>query len=433
MLLWQWAEKLSVLPGYNELYDEMLCVVKERSGEMEEGKLLYSRGMHSLRQNDPRDVLRYMGRARIRLLTKETIEGGIRAALVCSDAYREMGLYWAARMEALIAANFAMQNRESIYDYPKLGLLAAKQMGWLELKLGRVAPFIAWYELSRYLVYELRSTQQDISNFEEELEMQESVLGCFFLNLNFDDVKALAKLKDGLDKVNLPMARFALLYSLGDIDTLMKEGPKGWSIDRKELDDFFAKWKDQPASKEIRKNLTGETRSYCELDSTIMGVTYHLKARNTFGIVGFSENLLGVIEAALATAKWENLAFIIDRVEILVDMDLRGNNPPTMQLEQPYDPNGYAFIWRPDIMDWMSGTSSKQLSEYLHKFFLKLLLDITIDPIDDMKHEFESWAKDGVFDRAFGTSPIINALKNVIGVKRYEIDYWSKPTASSEI
>jgi hypothetical protein len=104
-----------------------------------------------------------------------------------------------------------------------------------------------------------------------------------------------------------------------------------------------------------------------------------------------------------------------------------------MDLEQPYDPNGYAFIWRPNIRDWMSGTNSKQLSEYLHKFFLKLLLDITIDPIDDMKHEFELWAKDGVFDRAFGPFPICIALTNLIGVEGYEINYWSKPTTSPKI
>ena len=104
-----------------------------------------------------------------------------------------------------------------------------------------------------------------------------------------------------------------------------------------------------------------------------------------------------------------------------------------LNLEEPYDPNGYKFIWKPDLLDWMSGTHGKQINGYVKDFFFKLILDITIDPIEDLKQEFESWAKEGAFNRAFSILPTINALKNVIGVSSYDIEYWSHPTHSSEI
>jgi hypothetical protein len=164
-----------------------------------------------------------------------------------------------------------------------------------------------------------------------------------------------------------------------------------------------------------------------------MGVTYRLKSKNSFSTIAFTEDLLSSIEAALALAHWGNLAFIVDEIEILVDFSLEGKNPPVLDLEEPFDPKGYKFIWKPDLLDWMSGNQGKQISHYVQKFFLKLLLDITIDPIEDLKQEFEAWAKEGAFDRAFSVLPTINALKNVIGVSGYDIEYWSNPTPSSEI
>lgn len=427
------GETLCNLPGYDELFDAMLVAIKERSGEIERGKFLYKRGIQAVHMNNLDDILHYMGQARASLMQEKTLEGGIHAALVCSHAYRCNGLLWAARSEALLAANFAMKNYESLYEYPKLALFSAIQMSSLELELGRIAPFIAWYQLSWYLITHLRSMQIDISNLEEDLKMQELVLGCFFLKLNSDDLKTLASLLKGLDDVNLPMARFALLYGLDDIETLINEGPEEWSIHREKIDEFFNSWKTQPASEEIPNGLAGQTHPYCELKTTIMGVTYLLKSKNSFGTIAFAEDLLSSIEAALARARWENLAFIIDEIEILVDSSLEGRNPPVLNLEEPYDPNGYKFIWKPDLLDWMSGTHGKQINGYVKDFFFKLILDITIDPIEDLEQEFESWAKEGAFNRAFSFLPTINAIKNVIGVSSYDIEYWSHPTHSSEI
>jgi hypothetical protein len=270
-------------------------------------------------KNNFDDTLHYMGQARASLMQEKTLEGGIHAALVCSHAYRCKGLLWAARREALLAANFAMKNLESLYEYPKLALFAAIQMSSLELELGRIAPFIAWYELSWYLINYLRSMQIDIGNLEEDLKTQELVLDCYFLKLNSDDLKTLASLTNGLDAVNLPMARLALLYGLDDINTLIKEGPEEWSKHRDKLEEFFDSWKNQPASEEIPNSLAGQTHPYCEFKTTIMGVTYRLKSKNSFGSIVFSEDLISSIEAALALARWENLAFIIDEIEISVD------------------------------------------------------------------------------------------------------------------
>lgn len=424
---------LGHLPGYNSLFSEMRRIARDRLGETSEGELLYRHGMQLIEKGKLQDVLRYLGQAQVKLAKRETLQNSIRAALGCCHAYMGMGLYWAARMEALTAAHIALRTMEAAYEFPVEGALASIFMGWLELRLGRIAPFIAWYQLSWLLVGHLRTIQYDVERLEEDLRLQEGVLGCFFLNMDSEDVKELADFQQSLDRVNLPMARWALLYALDEIDALLKEVPEQLAANRKKLDEFFSKWKAQPASEQLPEDLTRETRPYQKFETTIMNVSYHVTARNNFGSIAFAENLLGIIETALALAKWENLAFIVDEVKIVVDVDASGNNPPPLDLEMPPDPEGYYLIWKPDMLEWLRKTDRKQVHDYFMKFLLKLLLDITIDPKDDLTQELERWYHEGTFNRAIGMSPTSIALMDLIGKERYEFSYWRKPAASPQV
>jgi hypothetical protein len=411
--------------GYDELFEEMRHVSQRRSGEISEGKLLFERGMQLIEKGKPRDILRYLGQARIRLSKKETMEESIRAALGCAHAYMEMGLYWAARIEALITAHVALRTRESRYEFPLEGLLAAKLIAWVELSLARIGPFLAWHRLSRLLVAHLRSLQYEVGKFEEALWQQEAVLGCFFLNLEPQDVREFRELKNGLARSNLPLARLALLYAIHEDDIPLSEVPPGLPKTKEELDNFFKMLKDQPAADQLPRNLTGETRSYWNHEIVIMNVRYRLKTRNYLGPILFSENLLGIIEAALALAEWSNLAFIVDEVTFLVDTNESGNNPPKLDMGAPPSTLGYAFIWHPDMLKWLNEVGRSEITSYFMEFLLKLLLDTTIDPFDELKKELDRWDKEDTFSRAIGTSPTSIAVRDILGDDCYDLRYWS--------
>lgn len=421
------------LPGYDLLFDEMCQTVRNRKGETSEGKLLFERGIQLIDKDKPKDVLRLLGQARIRLSKEETLKESIWAALGCCNAYREMGLYWAARIEALIAAHTALRTKDSLYEFPIEGFLAAKNMAWLEMTLARIGPFIAWHHLCWLIIAQLKSMQYEVEKFAEELRIQEGVLGCFFLNLDSSDLKELSDLQYGLDYANLSMARWALLYGLGEFEKLVEELPQELAANKEKFDEYFLKWKNQPASEQLSKVLTGETRSYWNYESTIMGVTYRLKARNYLGPILFSENLLGIIEAALSLARWENLAFIVEEVNFLIDIKESGKNPPNLDLEAPPDPRGYQFLWLPGMLKWLNETDRAEVTDFLMQFLLKLLMDITIDPFDDLKQELDTWHKEDTFSRALGSSPTSIAIMDIIGKEPYELGYWCNTTAPSEI
>lgn len=428
-ILTEMGDMLGGLPGYDSLFEEMRKIAGKREGEIAEGRLLYERGLQLASGDDPRKVLFYLGLARPRLNKRETEKENIRISLACCDAYRQVGFRWAARMEAIGALHSAMR-QGTANEYILEAFLSAKTLGWIELELGRVVPFISWYQISWGLLGRLRDLDYNVERFEKELRIQEGVLGCLFLNLSPGDLKQYIGLKGGLDRANLPMARWALLYANGEADAIKNEMPsemKHWITD---IDKDFAIWKSQPAAEELPSRMPGEAQLTCTYETKIMGVLYKVKTANEFGPIAFSENILGIVEAALALAKWENLAFVVDEVSMEVRIKDFGANPPPIDLNAPPNPNGYVFEWKIGMVDWLTTTGREEVSKYLLQFLLKMLIDITIDPIKDIKDEIEQWGKNETFSRALGLSPTVIPLQDMIGRKLYEISLWDGSTAS---
>lgn len=420
---------LGDLPGYKSLFNEICAIAKKRLGETSEGKLLYKRGMQLIEADKPQEALHFLGKARKRLSKEETLSENIHATFACAVAYRSMGLFWAAKREALLVAHMSLRTIASTYEFPLEGFFAIKLLGWLELGLSRIGPFVAWYSFSSSLLKYLQSLQYDIDKFVVELQSQDAILGCFFLNLEPEDTKELGTLPDGLKNAGLHMARQALLYALGDFNTLVKELPQELAGDKGELDKFFLEWKKQPVSEQLPKRLSGETRSYWNYETTLMGVNYRIKTRNYLGPITFAEDLLAIVEAALALARWENFAFIEDEVKILVDVDKAGQNPPRVDFSVSGS-DGYPFVWQPDMLDWLIKTDYKKITDYFMTFLLNLLLYLTIDPIKDVKKELDEWKMQETFFRALSMPPTCIPLLDIIGKERYELSYWLNPTST---
>jgi len=182
--------------------------------------------------------------------------------------------------------------------------------------------------------------------------------------------------------------------------------------------------------KQMPKNIAQETAPYREFETTMMGVKYAVKTRNNFGPLVFAENLLGIIEAALALAKWENMAFIVEKVNFVVDIDASGNNPPPIELTGLSDSDSCILIWKPDMVDWLCKTDTKKTGDYFMQLLLNLLFRITIDPLEDLQRELEKWHKEDTFSRAIGTSPTCLALLDIIGENAYELRHWYKTPAT---
>lgn len=423
------------LPRYDSLFSETCSIAEERVGETEVGELFYERGVQLLRNNRFKEAIVYLSKARIKLYKEETLDKCMMASLGCAIAYYHLGFYWAARMEALLASNIILRNVDSIHDSPFKSIMATKLMVLLELHLGRITSFMAWFEISQILVNVLKSQQYEIEEFENELRERDILLGCFFLNANPDEIKKLSGLEYGLERVNLRMARLAFLYALGETEILTEEIIPQFEPNKKKMEEFFQTWKKQPAAQQIPSNFLNETKPFLTFNTSIMQVNYEVEVRNDLSTILFAENLLGVIESAFSVANWANLAFIVYEVPILIDIDDSGANPPSFDLDTPPDSDeGYRLIWRPDLLEWLSLKESKEtLIDFLKQFILKLLVDTTIDPSEDLKEELSRLLEVDTLGRALGISPTSILVNNLLGDKWYDINYWCKASASPEI
>src|SRR5205085_2918338 len=97
------------------------------------------------------EALRFLGQGRARLFKDETLRSAVRASLGCSHAYAAMGLRWAARTEAMAAAHVALRKEEGELFCPHEGFWAVTSLARLDLYLGRVVAFLAWFELGLFL------------------------------------------------------------------------------------------------------------------------------------------------------------------------------------------------------------------------------------------------------------------------------------------
>jgi len=425
-----------IVPEYEELFNEASELVRQRSGDRAEGEMLLKRGQQLLVNDHHRESLLLLGKARSRLAKEESLEDSCRAALACCDAYLHMQLFWAARMEALLGAVLALRVTERGFVDPFLGLLAAKRMCWCELALGRVAPFLAWYEICLMSLSQLDPEVYRCDRLSEDLRQNELWLGCFFLNLEAGDARELRELVSVLQSLGMPMAHDALAYASGDSAEVASElaGLVGASVD--EVHESFRRWREEMPEKGVMREMTGETRSHCCFRTTVMGIAFRVTSRNSFGPILFSENLLGVLEAILALARWEHLALIVDHIVFSVDESRSGENPPITEISGTDQSltechSHYELLFKPDMLRWMI-ESRGEMCGWLHQFMLRVIIDATMDPIEDLVAEIDHWGEEGTFDRALSASPTCVIVGALIGRDRYDLNYWyNRPDPSS--
>ncbi|MBC8489989.1 MAG: hypothetical protein H8D45_28565, partial [Bacteroidetes bacterium] len=390
--------------GYNLLFETIEKLSIDRTSENQRGELFYIRGVQCLENDQLELALKYLGQARVLLAKEETIVKSIRASYGCSIAYFGLEHHWAAKMEALISVFLSTSGKTlDSMQFLLEHFLAIKLLCWEELRLGQIRSFSQWYRYNLIVLDYLEKDGHDCEKFKEELMIQDCVLGCFLLNISDSNLNDLKQIQNRLESNGLFMSELCLKYRNQGFQGVQEEFPEELSAEEK-IYEYFYMLKQNPASAQIPAELTDEFKEYKKIDTEIMGIKYIVTTRNFLGTILISENLLGVIEAALCLAKWENFAFIVDEIHFLVDIHDSGNNPPLNIIAQETNPDGYFLIWKPDVLEYII-KSPKEIRDFFHKFFFKILLDSTIDPKEDLQEEFERLHSEHTFSRAMSFTP----------------------------
>ena len=275
----------------------------------------------------------------------------------------------------------------------------------------------------------MKSLPIDTAEFTKELVQQDGCLSCLFHKVPSEELGELADLDKCLEDMRLDFARITLLNATGRKSIVLAEMKEVPGFTEGEFDIIMKKLADQPAFSQLPEHLCDEGRTICRFKTRLFGVTYNIRCRNKIGPLLFAENLLGVLESALAFAKWENLAFVVDEVNIFIDENDAGENPPKISFQHFACGREQQLVCNVGMLEWMR-TNVSSFRAFLHRLLLQMLLATTIDPLKDLERELDNWHKEKSFERALASSPTSVAIIDLLQNHCYDLNYWINTAAS---
>jgi hypothetical protein len=422
------GESFGGIPAYDELFDTIIDVKAGREGELAAARLLLRRGVQQLKDDHPYEAIRTLGLSLRRLYKHESRSDAIRALYYCGCAYEQVGLLWAARGTLLSAASLAAGEWAKYGEITPSQAACYRKIKWLELQLGRVPQALAWHEVDTIVRQVLNDKRGLESTYSEEDGVFDAILGILFLKTDYWELKWLSSLPDVLDQLGLFNAWAALMYALGHESELRETFFQviGAGEDPKTL---FAKWRDQPASKNLPKHPSLYEERKVILESHLLGCNITVKSDNVSPCVELAESVLAALESLLSTGTVKSLTIR----EPVLSMDVRMSD----FAQPPFEFKLQDDTGRPHVnitcarIEPQSMSSSEQ--ENLKQTLLRLLGAIfaRIVMADDVIHAFEVLVRDELaLERSVGFTGSFVTVSNVLGAHpKSRISDWSKPGA----
>lgn len=289
-------------PKYDELLEVVIDITEKRASEGKAGQILLKRGLQKFRTGKNYDAIKLIGRAQQKLAMDEYKSEWITSLVFCGLAYEAVGLLWAARANFLMATNIAFSEytKNGKIEFPSLRYV--QKLVWLELQLGRLPYVLAWMELSSIIANLMVFDGDHEKKYQDERTLQDQVLAILLIKTNFWELKWVDFLPSVLDKMGLYSSWMTLLYILGYEQRLREEKVIPEEESPEAIRELFGRLCDQPASKDIPDHPELMNGSTVKLVSPVLGCTVIIKASNHQTTLFLAENIIGALEAFLATS-----------------------------------------------------------------------------------------------------------------------------------
>jgi hypothetical protein len=405
-------------PEYEDLYESILPLLQKREGEIASARAALRRSMQKLESGRYYDAIALAGKALTPLWRNETQSELLAALYVCAQAYEEIGLLWAARGALLNAASVVV-NRFHEDNRPEvLRIGCFSRLKWLEVLLGRVPHALAWYKAEEAV----RSFKEEkVDPTSEEFVQFDAVLGMMFLKVDLRQLRSLERLPDVLTALGLQAASTALLYALGWTDDVAAEvGIESPA----ELENFFVKWRGQPAGKDLPAQIELNDADRLSFASSILGCRIEVAADNNPSCEALAESFLAAFESALATAYRQQIVPLHPSIEVEISSTSGTAFPFAFEVtEAPL---------RLQVHVACASFDPHKLAMEEHQVLKKKLFELIATlvahcfPVDDFQERFTKlFGAEGAFDRALGFTGSFVTLGNVLGkIPPTRIDAW---------
>lgn len=289
-------------PAFDEVYTKLTEVIAQRRSDGAAGQAHIKRGFQKLELENPYEAIRWLGRAEELLLKREYRDELTQALLGSSGAYSVVGLRWAARNRALAALDHTMQEFRESGTVEWSAWIAAKQLVWSELRLGRVPQALAAMILAKMLLPASAPSDELKAEADEDLISIEVAFGLLLLNLQPEQLHGITRLHDIFEEYDLVIAGMATLFSLGQREALRSEGYCPAEQTDQDIEEFLAHWIAVPGADQMPDHTILMDDDTVEFRSVVLGCSILLTSNSDPVSVGIAESILGCLESFMATS-----------------------------------------------------------------------------------------------------------------------------------
>ena len=284
-------------PDYEVLHEKLINAVATRNGDVAAALLLVQRAAQALDNDRPYVAIKSAGKALARLYKHETRQELVEALYICGNAYRQVGLPWAARGTILTAASVAVNEFWTYDEITPAQAMCFSRLRWLELQLGRVPHCLVWHETAQAVEAALIHKGADGCRALEQAIWFDTCLAVLLLKADLRQLKDLSRLPDTLGSLELHLSAATLLFALGHGYHL----PTELGVPDSEREAFFQKLRSQPAAEQMPSSLQLCNHQKVAWESRVLGCHITVNAENRSPCLELTESLLAALEALLAT------------------------------------------------------------------------------------------------------------------------------------
>lgn len=429
------SERLIKLPEliesnfrFEELLDYLQTVIGKKEGDLAEAEFAFEKAMIYFEQKNYRKALKELTKSKFKGISQETLYETIQNLIATGDCYIELGFSLAAKNELLMAYHLS-----GLYQDKPLksqALLSLRALNNIELQRGRLRLALWWLQLHEMLCHLWRADEQMLGphgiKFDGEVD---SSLACVLVwafksdKAIFNDIYPIVK------KLQLPLSCIFAESLLGGIEAGKKCAKElNWDDEWCKLSDMVEKSVSSNFNFKVEENICNEDNMYICENFEIVGVKFTLKTQNDYFCNLLAESLGAAIQAFFVNGRLENLAIIEDEVELEFKIDTW--DWEEIQTENVVDSKCIRKIYKINQKSFnkLLPETGKEGIYWIRLQLLCLLLEICIDPLEDLKKELDWMYKEGAFQRALGMGPLFLYLEDHCKKEVYDGTIW-KSTA----
>lgn len=399
--------------AYEKLFDTVLVLQEERTSEGKSGAALTNRGIQKFKAGQIYDATRLFGRAQEKLIKEEYKSELVKCLIACGGTYDASGLYWSARSNLLAALSICISEHASSGFMHPLAFLAAKELSWIEVKLGRVPHILFSINLTNFIYKNLQPDVEKENIYWEFIQHIDTVFSMLLLRAELKELDELKKIPHLLDQLNLVCSEGSLLFALGHIDKLKEDVWFDSEDSTEKIEEFYELVCAQPANIDLPSSPELYSGKIYELKSNILGMNLvaHVDANTTSLLI--AESIFGALEAFLATSMSGGIMPYKQNAKVAFRPDK--NLKEEFGIKLISDSNDYELeIVHKNDFTLSSATAIKHFREFTTNCIVYLLPKIAI--YDDKREHFKRLVEEeNVFNRSLIFSDLITLSYNVFG------------------